>query len=667
MSNLLQFSRSPYLLQHAKNPVHWNEWNDDALREAAQKNKLLIISIGYSACHWCHVMEHESFEDVEVAALMNEYFVNIKVDREERPDIDQVYMNAAMLINGQGGWPLNAIALPDGRPIFAGTYFPKRNWMQLLNYFANVYQKDPQKLIEQAQNVTAGLNKIDYLPKLAKHVQLDAQLLDIQWKNWEHKIDDVHGGRRGAPKFVMPNNYDYLLKYYLYSQNESVKNTILLTLDKVALGGINDLVSGGFTRYSTDERWHIPHFEKMLYDNGQLLSLYAQAWRQFKQPLYLEVLEQTFQWLEREMKAPDGGYFAALDADSEGVEGKYYLFTWDELSVILGENLLPFADYYQCTIHGNWEHGWNHLHSDELLEDYCQRKNIDYSHTKAIFSQCREQLHQARQEKVRPGLDDKRISGWNGLLMSGFVNAFWATNDQKYLNAAITLAEFIETKMSDGPLLWHTYNHGKAYIEGYLSDYAPMIQSYILLYQVTFDEKYLLKSYEWMEYVIDHFYDESSGMFFLTSDQSEKLVSRPMELSDNVISSSNSIMARCLWQLGIYFDKPVLKEISELMLQTVLKDAVQNGAFYAEWSSLLWEQIHPFYEVAFTSEDAPSQLSALMRENYLPQLLAVGSKDLSTSKIPLLKDKVAPNIYVCRNYTCQAPVQRIEDVLQLII
>ncbi len=660
MSNELIHSHSPYLLQHAQNPVNWVPWSKKALKTAEAENKLVIISIGYSACHWCHVMEHESFEDQEVAALMNQYFVCIKVDREERPDVDQVYMNAAMIINGQGGWPLNAIALPSGQPVFAGTYFPKRNWMQLLSYFADLYQKDPQKLLEQAKNVTEGLSKMDSLPKLETHVQLESSLLDISWTHWSSKIDKELGGRNGAPKFMMPNNYDYLLRYAYSSKNEEVKTFVQNTLEKIALGGINDAVSGGFSRYSTDARWHIPHFEKMLYDNAQLISIYAQAYRLYKNPLYLEVIENTFRWLQNEMKAEDGGYYAALDADSEGIEGKYYVWSWRELKLLLGEKLETFAKYYQSTFEGNWEHGLNHLHSDQTLEGFCNQNNLDLKSTKQEFDSCKEILQKNRNQRIRPGLDNKRITGWNALLISGFVNAYWANEEQKYLDTAIEIAEFFEKSLQNGKGLWHTYNNGQAYIEGYLSDYAPAIQAYIELYPATFEEKYLTQAYQWMEFVIDHFYDEKSGMFYLNSDQAEQLVSRPIEISDNVISSSNAIMARCLGKLGHYFDKAILKEMSEIMLQTVMKDMLQNGAFYAEWSILLWENIYTSYEVVFTSENQKQQLQEVWKD-YLPQILPIGNQ-IENSTIPLTQGKESPYIYVCRNQTCQAPITHIDQM-----
>ncbi|MCO5229563.1 MAG: thioredoxin domain-containing protein [Chitinophagales bacterium] len=666
MTNQLSHSRSPYLLQHANNPVHWQEWSKSILDDAQEQNKLVIISIGYSACHWCHVMEHESFEDEEVAHLMNKDFISIKVDREERPDIDQVYMNAAMLISGRGGWPLNAIALPDGSPIYVGTYFPKSNWMQVLQYFAKMYQQSPEKLIEQAENITNGLQQFEQIPKLDSHQNLNINLLHQQWSSWKLQIDNHYGGRKGAPKFIMPNNYEYLLRYAKSSENVEVKNFIQLTLTKIALGGINDAISGGFMRYSVDEKWHIPHFEKMLYDNSQLISCYAQAYREFRTPLFKDVIYQTTKWLEEEMKAEDGGFYAAIDADSEGVEGKYYVWTWSELKEVLKENLYPFVDYYQCTEYGNWEHGLNHLHSDIELEVYCQKNHLDFLQTVELFQDCKQKLKNKRNERVRPSTDNKRISGWNALLLSAWIQAYWATNDDMFLIDAKELSSFFENKFKNRDGLWHTYNHSTSYIEAFLSDYAPAIQAFIHLYQATFDEKYLLQANQWMQFVTTHFYDEQSKMFYLNMHSADKLVSRPIEIQDNVISSSNAVIARCLWQLGTYFDDNSYKEKSKQMLQNVLKDTQKHPAYYAEWSILLWEQLYPFYEVAFTSPQAKDQLKNLYLEHYLPQVLPIGS-DMISSTIPLLKDKKSPYIYVCKDYTCGAPILNSEELLSTLL
>jgi uncharacterized protein len=662
MPNQLIHARSPYLLQHAHNPVDWMPWDEAALAKAKEEDKLMIISVGYSACHWCHVMEHESFEDQEVADLMNHHFISIKVDREERPDVDQVYMNAAMLITGSGGWPLNAIALPDGRPVYAGTYFPKAQWMRVLSYFADLFQKDRSKLEQQATQLTQGIQKLDHAPKWAHRVAPDQHLLHVIWQHWRAQIDTEYGGRKGAPKFMMPNQYDYLLKYAYSTESPEVDDFIQLTLQKMALGGLYDQLGGGFTRYATDPYWKVPHFEKMLYDNAQLLGLYAQAYRKYRQPLYLKVIDQTAEWLEREMRASDGGYFAALDADSEGVEGKFYIWTAEELRGLLKDDAEVVMAYYQCTDQGNWEHGWNVLHSTETEEEYANANGMDPSAFKKVLSKARNVLWQHREVRLRPGLDDKRIAGWNALLISGFVQAYWATEDLAFLDKAKQLADFFiqDLAAQDGGL-YHAFNNGEAYLNGYLSDYAPAISGFITLYQATLEDQYLAQAYRWMEYAIDHFYDESSGLFFLTSDQAEALVSRPRELSDNVISSSNAIMARVLLQLGHYYDKAVLREMAEVMLQTVLQDVLRNGPFYAEWSSLLWELTYPPYEVAVTGDDVSVQVLELLQQ-YLPHVLPMGP----STQIPAMQGKEAPYIYVCREQACLAPVADVNSALALL-
>ncbi len=666
MSNKLKNSRSPYLLQHAQNPVYWYPWGDEALKKAKEEHKLMIVSIGYSSCHWCHVMEKESFEDEEVAKLMNENFISIKVDREERPDIDHIYIQAATLITGHAGWPLNAIVLPDGRIVYAGTYFSKQNWMRVLNYFTELFYNDLEKLEEQAYNILHGLKEINYLPQLKSETKPEASLLNQLWSNWKVDIDPICGGRKGAPKFIMPNNFDFLLRYAYSSKQDDVKDFVFNSLKKIALGGIHDAVSGGFFRYSVDDRWHIPHFEKMLYDNAQLLSVYAQAYRYYKTSLFKEILESVFFWLQNEMKADDGGYFSALDADSEGEEGKYYLWTWEELEDALGEDLPVFADYYQCTKIGNWQNNQNHLHCDRSLKIYCEENDLNLTETQLLLKKSKETLRQKRAEKIRPNVDDKRITGWNALLISGLVHSFWATGDEKFLKAAEDITTFFEKKLIHGNRLWHTYNKGEAYQEAYLSDYAPAIQAYIHLYQATFQEKYLLQAKIWIYEVLEYFSDPESNLFFLNADYAEQLVHRPKELSDNVISSSNSIFARCLLQTGLYYDLPELREQGTRMFQLMLDETVKNGPFYSEWAIALWEYVYPLYEVVFTGEKASQKMLHLFEEHYLPQVLPIGSNP-EESQIPLMENKTTPNFYVCRNQVCSAPVTKLEDVLKEVV
>ena len=424
--NFLQFETSPYLLQHKNNPVDWYPWSDKALDIAKEKNKLLIISVGYAACHWCHVMEHESFEDNEVADLMNFYYVSIKVDREERPDIDQIYMNAAMLTTGQGGWPLNIIALPNGKPIFAGTYFPKQKWMQVLLYFADLYKKEPEKLTHQAEQITKGLHSVEHISLNEKEHILEISIEDNIWENWKDKIDVDWGGRMGAPKFAMPSNYAYLLRYYKRTQNINVGSYIKTTLKRMAFGGIHDIIGGGFARYSVDAYWKVPHFEKMLYDNAQLMSIYSQAYQLTKRPLYKNVVEKMANWYNKEMTASSGGLYSSLDADSEGIEGKFYCWTYDELVTILGEDASFFFDVYNIEKGGNFEHDLNVLFRTKDHEYFMEKYQI----SNEVFQQKLNTIHsillEKRNLKIRPATDDKILTEWNALAIKGLCDAYKA-------------------------------------------------------------------------------------------------------------------------------------------------------------------------------------------------------------------------------------------------
>ncbi|MEP7251973.1 MAG: thioredoxin domain-containing protein, partial [Ginsengibacter sp.] len=358
-TNALINETSPYLLQHAHNPVNWYPWGDEALEKARKENKMLLISVGYAACHWCHVMEHESYEDTAVARIMNEHFVCIKVDREERPDVDQVYMNAAYLINGSGGWPLNALAMPDGRPFFAGTYFPKPNWIKLLEYFTDLYKNQKQKLEEQAANVSKGINDIENVPLNNAAVSFDMQTMDKMFATFEQRIDKERGGTKGGMKFPLPSTWEFLLHYHYLSGNKNALTDVETTLEQMAKGGIYDQVGGGFSRYATDTKWHVPHFEKMLYDNAQLVSLYSHAFQLTKNPLYKRIVYETLTFVNRELTSPEGGFYSSLDADSEGEEGKFYVWTEDEIKDILQADAPLFIEYFGISKQGNWEHDKN--------------------------------------------------------------------------------------------------------------------------------------------------------------------------------------------------------------------------------------------------------------------------------------------------------------------
>jgi len=666
-SNQLIHETSPYLLQHAYNPVDWHAWNKETLEKAKETDKLMIISIGYAACHWCHVMEHESFEDSLVAVKMNANYIPVKVDREERPDIDQIYMNAAYMITGRGGWPLNAIALPDGRPVYAGTYYPKEKWIEVLDYFTNMYKTDRARLESQADQVTAGINDMDELPFNPAPPEFSMKMLDDIWSNWEQKIDYKDGGRTGAPKFMMPNNYDFLLRYYDLSGNSKVLEAIEVTLEKMAFGGLYDQAGGGFARYSTDDIWKVPHFEKMLYDNGQLVSLYSQAYQLSKNPLYKDIVEETIAFVEREMMDKSNGFYSSLDADSEGEEGKFYIWTAEELKEIWGADYKMMADYYDITESGNWEHGNNILLRHKPDGHFMTKYDLTSVELEKTVHAAKTRIMKARDKRIRPGLDDKILTSWNALMLKGYVDAYRAFKVEGYLVRALKNGNFLldECLRSDGGLN-RNYKNGRSTINGFLDDYSLTIEAFISLYQVTFDEKWLNTALELAEYTIEHFYDHDVKMFFYTSDEDAALIARKKETSDNVISSSNSSMAKVLFYLGHYYYKDDYIKIASSMLNNIKDQVIPNGPFYANWATMMTHFVQPVYEIAIVGEEAQLRRSEL-DEGYLPHVLFLGGNE--EGSLELMQNKLLEGqttIYVCQDKTCKLPVTKAIDAIGLM-
>ncbi|HVA98127.1 MAG TPA: thioredoxin domain-containing protein, partial [Bacteroidia bacterium] len=569
-TNHLIHESSPYLLQHAHNPVDWYPWGDSALEKAKKENKLLLISIGYSACHWCHVMEHECFEDTSVANIMNKYFVCIKVDREERPDIDQVYMNAVQLMTGSGGWPLNCFALPNGKPFYGGTYYPKAEWKNLLTNIADTFKLHPEKIIEYANHLTEGVQKSELITKNLQPDDFNADFLTQVYKKWETSFDTVYGGPNHAPKFPLPNNYEFLLSYYSISKDKSVLKQVELTLDKMAEGGIFDQVGGGFARYSTDALWKVPHFEKMLYDNAQLVSLYSQAFQLTKKKSYKQVVDETLAFIAREMTSQEGAFYSSIDADSEGKEGKFYVWTKAELQQIIGSDFNLFSEYYNVNSLGYWEDGNYILLRKSSDEVFAKTHDISVEKLESKVQEFKNKLLAARNKRVRPSLDDKSLTSWNALMLKAYVDAYKAFGEKKYLDAALKNANFILKNQlrADGGLN-HNYKSGISSINGYLDDYSFTIQSFISLYQCTFDEKWLTTSNQLAAYCITHFQDKNSGMFYFTSNLDSALIARKTELMDNVIPASNSSLANDLFMLGYYFDNTSYISMSKQMLNNV--------------------------------------------------------------------------------------------------
>ena len=666
-TNALVNETSPYLLQHAHNPVDWHPWNEQTLAKAQEEGKLLIISIGYSACHWCHVMEHESFEDEAVAQVMNQRFINIKVDREERPDIDQVYMNAVQLMQQRGGWPLNCIALPDGKPVWGGTYFSKEQWIDQINQVANFYEERPQEMLDYAEKLAAGIQQSELVAYNSEDADFSWQDLSDMIEPWAKQFDFKEGGPNRAPKFPIPNNYTFLMRYAQLKDDKVISDYVKLTLEKMAFGGIYDQVGGGFARYSTDKLWKVPHFEKMLYDNAQLVSLYSEAHTAYGQKMYKQVVEETLAFVERELSHESGAFYSALDADSEGEEGKFYVWKKDELKALIGEDYKRFANYYNINSKGLWEDGNYILLKDQTDEAFCQKEKIDLSAFEEKVNTWKSILLQKREERVRPGLDDKSLTSWNALMCKAYADAYLAFGNTAYLDRALKSAKFISYKQwqSDNSL-WHSYKDGKSSINGFLEDYAFTIEAFIRLYEATFDKQWLNKAHALVEYCTLHFYDGESGMYYFTSDKDAPLVARKMEINDNVIPASSSTMANNLFLLGLLMDNDSYLNMAKVQLNNIKGDMSSYGSGYSNWANLMLKTIAPFYEIAIVGKDATSTALELY-QNYQPNSLLLGSTD--ESNLPLLDNKMVKGqttIYVCQNKSCQLPTTDIKQALKLM-
>ena len=665
-TNALINETSPYLLQHAYNPVDWQPWGEEALSQAQKKEKLMIVSIGYSACHWCHVMEHESFEDSTVAALMNEHFVSIKVDREERPDVDQVYMEAAQLMNGRGGWPLNAITLPDGRPVFAGTYFPRDQWLSVLKRLQKTYERQPERLEEIAEQVTTGIRSTDPLLPVATLGYATGQLDEV-FQAWQPQLDPEYGGSRGAPKFPMPTNQQFLMQYAYYTGSREARAAVVLALDQMARGGIYDHLGGGFARYATDAAWRVPHFEKMLYDNAQLVSLYSQAYRWTKTPRYREVVYETLDFVARELTSDEGAFYSSLDADSEGEEGRFYVWTAAEIDEALGERSDLFKAYYNVTSSGNWEEGKNVLYATQSDSAFTHQAGLSDSAWQQQRQQSREALWEVRRQRERPGLDDKSLTAWNALMLNGYVDAYRSFDEPRFLDVALRNARFLRDNMMENGAVVRNYKDGKTSIKGFLDDYALTIAAFINLYQATFDVGWLRDARRLQDYALQHFYDENSGLFYYTSHDHPALIARKKEVADDVIPSSNAVMTKNLYQLGLLFYEDTYTETAHTMLAQVQSKLTEYPQYYSYWASVLGRFIYAPYEVAVVGESY-LKTRAKLDQHYLPNALLLGGATDTT--LALLENKLIPNqttIYVCQEKICQLPVREVEAAVRQIL
>jgi uncharacterized protein YyaL (SSP411 family) len=669
-TNALINETSPYLLQHAHNPVNWHAWNKEILLKAKTENKLIIISIGYSACHWCHVMERESFENESVAKIMNENFICIKVDREERPDIDQVYMHAVQLMTGQGGWPLNCFTMPDGRPIYGGTYFQRQQWVNILTQLSEIWKKKPNKLETYADELTAGIKNSDLIQqsRIDENNFYTKSDLDVVYKNWSASFDKINGGPNGSPKFPMPNNYEFLLRYYYHTKNKECLDQVLLTLDKMAFGGIYDHLGGGFARYSTDSIWKVPHFEKMLYDNAQLVTLYSQAYQLTKKQLYKNIVYETIEFIKREMTSYEGCVYSALDADSEGEEGKYYVWNKEDIEKLLGSNSKLFFETYNVNEYGLWEQDNYILMRKENGESLIKKHNLTIDEFNSSINESKNVLLNERRKRNRPGLDDKTLTSWNGLMIKAYCDAYNIFGEIKFKDAAVKLANFIfkKSRKKDGGL-FHNYKAGHATINGFLEDYCFTIEACIALYQSTFEEFWLMNADELMKYVILHFQNTSTGMFFFTSDLDATLITRKTEIEDNVIPSSNSSIAKSLFLLGHYFENEDYIKWSKKMTGWVKDSLTKYPYAFSNWSILLMNYLFAFYEIVIVGENSEMAVKELNQQFIPNKLLAVSNHQ---SEMPLLKDRFVENktyIYLCHDKHCLLPVENISKVFKQII
>ena len=665
-TNRLIKETSPYLLQHAHNPVDWYPWCEEAFLKAKSENKLMLISVGYSSCHWCHVMERECFENEDLAAIMNENFVCVKVDREERPDIDRIYMDAVQLMTGSGGWPLNCFTLPDGRPIYGGTYFPPKNWAGVLMQLSNLYRQDPEKVNKYADELTQGVKVMETVVASNIPAELDHSVIEKSLTKWKLRFDNEEGGPAKAPKFPLPNNYLFLLQQAYFRKDNELQQHVDLTLHKMALGGIYDQIGGGFTRYSTDMLWKVPHFEKMLYDNGQLLSLYALAYQQSKNVLYKETVYSTAEFIKREMTSPEGAFYSAIDADSEGEEGKYYTWQLDELKALLNDDFDLAKDYFNFNEEGYWERG-NYIPLRKLTdEEFAEKYAINVQTLKEKIIKIKSKLLSERQKRAYPLLDDKIIASWNALMIKGLVDAYKVFNDKEFLEAAQKACDFISSRLVENDVLYHSWKDNKKGAQGFLEDYAFMSDALISLFEVTSDVAYLNKAIAFTVYTIEHFYDNQSGMFYFTADNAEQLIARKMETSDNVTPASNSVMTHVLYRLYRITENVEFYEKALKMLKAMQEFMPGYGSAYSNWLMLQQQITNTKKEIIICGKNARDAYFNL-QHFYLPDTLILFSeKEL---EFPIFKGRYIDGktmYYYCENNACQLPVDNLDALLKQI-
>jgi uncharacterized protein YyaL (SSP411 family) len=674
-TNLLIHESSPYLLQHAHNPVNWYPWGEEALERARKEDKPILVSIGYAACHWCHVMERESFENEPTAAIMNEYFINIKIDREERPDLDHIYMDAVQAITGAGGWPLNVFLTPDAKPFFGGTYFPpvkaynRASWKEILEGIHQAYVEKKHEIVAQAENLTAHMQSANAFGIQIKASKKGAENVTVQeletlTQNLLQTADLEWGGFGRAPKFPQTFSIQFLLRQYHFTKNQAALDQALLSINKMIAGGIHDQIGGGFSRYSTDNEWLAPHFEKMLYDNALLISVIAEAYQINQNPLYAKTIEDCIAFIERELTSEEGGIFSALDADSEGVEGKFY--TWDqkEIKELLNEEADLFCAYYQVEEKGNWEHQ-NILWVRDSPEVFAKKHQLDPISFQASLEKSKQILFETRAKRIRPSLDDKILLGWNALMNTAYSKAYAAIGNAEYKDCAIKHMQFLQEKFLQSDGSWkHTYKNGQAKQPAFLDDYAYLIQALIHLQEITGDAAYLLQARDLTEMMLVNFSDAETGFFYFTHVAQKDVILRKKEVYDGATPSGNAVMAKNLCYLAKVFDRAEWEELANQLSNTLRDNTLKYPGSFGIWASLLQDFCYGILEIAITGHEFEQNLRSVMKI-YIPNKI-IQSGETNLSNFPLLTGRetdIPAAFYVCKNYACLRPFYKIEEFL----
>ena len=679
-SNQLINETSPYLLQHAHNPVNWFPWGEEALQAAKESNKPILISIGYSACHWCHVMERESFEDEATAALMNELFINIKIDREERPDLDHIYMDAVQAMTGSGGWPLNVFLTPDAKPFYGGTYFPpvkafnRPSWKETLQSVSDTFRLKRNEVDAQAENLTSHLlqsNDFGIQPGVKEEIFLPEQTETIA-ENLIAAGDREWGGFGKAPKFPQTFSIQYLLRHHYLTGDQPSLDLALLSLDKMIDGGIYDQLGGGFARYSTDAAWLAPHFEKMLYDNALLLMVLSEAYQLTHKQRYREVIGDTIGFIEKELMAADQvpgpvAFYSALDADSEGIEGKFYVWSLQEIHEILDSDAEVFSKYYDVSEHGNWEHT-NILRVLKSHETFAADNKIDVTALNEILNKARQKLLFHRAKRIRPQLDDKILLGWNALMNTACSKAFAATGEKRFKELAVSNMDFMLTKFATGKeqQFYHTWKEGKAKYPAFLDDYAYLIQALLQLQEITGDSQWLVKATNITRFVIEHFSEDSTGFFYYTTDYQKDVIVRKKELYDGAVPSGNAMMAYNLYHLSILTANKEWGDRARTMVGSLGKVIIKYPTSFGYWASLLEEMTRGTNEIVIGGKQSGKLHEEVLKE-YIPNRVLMMT-ETGDPGFPLLEGRAAekPSVYLCRNYTCQQPVFSAKALIMLI-